>query len=343
MKTQRPTVVTLADAETDLLGKFAFLRVLVAGDLMLDEYLWGEVRRVCPEAPVPIVEAEQRSGRPGGAGNAAANLAALGAAVDLCGVVGDDHPADALRAELEAASVGTGLLLADPGRRTTVKTRVMAQGQQVLRIDTEHRRPLAPELAEEFCARAEGCLTKVDALLLCDYGKGAVCATTAPRLIAAARALGKPVIVDPKGHDYIRYKGASLVKPNLQELEKFAGRPLADESDIASVGRRLAEEIGGAVLVSRGAGGMTLFRAGMLPWYQPAAGPKAVYDVTGAGDTVVALATLALAAGASWEEAVRLASLAAAVAVGKLGTAVVTPAELRDALQGAAAETSLEK
>jgi D-glycero-beta-D-manno-heptose-7-phosphate kinase len=307
--------------------------VLVVGDVMLDDYLWGDVKRICPEAPVPVVESCKRTSRPGGAGNAAANLAALGATARLCGVVGRDAAAENVRAALREAGVDAeGLLVADD-RPTTAKMRVIAHNQQVLRIDTEQTHPLPPDLASAFLARAQRMLDDGDAVLICDYAKGTVSSEVARCLIATACQVGLPVVVDPKGGDYSRNRGASLIKPNLSELEHYFRSPLGDASDLRDAGNRLAAELDGtAVLLTQGVDGMRLFRRGEEPWHEPAALVRPVFDVTGAGDTVVSTVVLALACGASPVQAMRLANLAAGIVVGKLGTSVVSFGELRAAL-----------
>jgi D-beta-D-heptose 7-phosphate kinase/D-beta-D-heptose 1-phosphate adenosyltransferase len=237
-------------------------------------------------------------------------------------------------------------LLTTIDRPTTAKTRVIAHNQQVLRIDTEQTHPLPAEIADALLTLAERLLKDVDALLVCDYAKGTISSEIAGRLIESARRAGLPIVVDPKGGDYSRYRGASLIKPNLSELEQFAGRLFASAGandkqdrvpwgsrDILEAGNRLAAELDGtAVLLTQGADGMTLFRRGVQPWHQPAAMVRPVFDVTGAGDTVVSTIALALACGASLVQAMRLANLAAGIVVGKLGTSVVDAAELRTAL-----------
>jgi rfaE bifunctional protein kinase chain/domain len=325
-----------------LLESFSDARVLIVGDVMLDEYLWGEATRLCPEAPVPVVHARRRSARPGGAANAAANVAALGAHPVLGGVVGSDTAADSLRGALAEAGVRSASLFPDPGRPTTMKTRVLAQGQQILRIDAEAITPLAAELATRLSDWVARQLPDCAACLLCDYGKGVLANGFAQRLIADVRRLGRPVVVDPSGVDYDRYRGAAVIKPNLRELTEADGRPIPDTPALREAGTRLAAALpGAAVLVTRGADGMSLFRDGYPPAFLAAAPARSVYDVTGAGDTVVATLAVALAAGAKLDQAVTLANAAAGVVVGKPGTAVVTPNELLAALDAGAPDLIL--
>jgi D-beta-D-heptose 7-phosphate kinase/D-beta-D-heptose 1-phosphate adenosyltransferase len=316
-----------------LVAALAGRRLLVVGDVMLDEYLSGDARRVCPEAPVPVVEAARRWSVPGGAANAAANAAALGGSVTLGGATGDDRTAGELAEAVRAAGVGRAGLVTDPARPTTAKLRVLARGQQLIRVDTESLAPLSGEPAEKLAAWAERSVAAAEAVLLSDYGKGVVGAELAGRVIAAAGRAGRPVVVDPKGCDPSRYRGATVVKPNLSELAELTGRPAETQNEVLAAGARLAEELPGtAVLVTRGPEGMALFRAGEGPALLPAAPRRRVFDVTGAGDTAAAALAHALAAGLSVELAARLANAAGGVSVGMVGTAVVSPAELADAL-----------
>jgi rfaE bifunctional protein kinase chain/domain len=312
-------------------------RLLVIGDVMLDEYVAGDARRVCPEAPVPVVEATTRWSVPGGAANAAANAAALGGIVTLGGATGDDLAASGLARAVRATRVDPAGLVADSTRPTTTKFRVLARGQQVIRVDTETLRPLAGKPADKLIAWAERIAVESDAVLLSDYGKGVVGAELAARVIEAARRAGRPVVVDPKGKDATRYRGASVVKPTVSELADLLGCTIHTPADVLNAGHRLADTLPGtAVLVTRGSEGMALFREGTPALFLAAAPARRVYDVTGAGDTAAATLALALAAGFSVETAARVANAAAGLAVCKVGTAVVTPAEVLAALQEAA-------
>jgi len=336
-----------------LLDAFSSRKILIVGDVMLDEYLWGDVRRICPEAPVPIVESRERSARPGGAANAAANVAALGGTAWLCGVTGNDQAGEHLRRALAEAGVEPDGLIACDDRPTTAKLRVIAHSQQVLRIDTEKTHPLSRDAADRLIAHVESHMREADALLLCDYAKGALSAEMTGHFIALARRRKLPVVVDPKGKDYSRYRGATVIKPNLHELETLLRSRIRQNSGLVperdpisgefgyaagefgyaeAVGRLTCELDGAAVLVTQGAEGMTLFEPGIEPWHQPAAGVRPVFDVTGAGDTVVSVLALALACGAPLRQGVQMANVAANVVVGKLGTAVVTREELRAAI-----------
>ena len=312
-------------------------RLLVVGDVMLDEYVSGDAHRVCPEAPVPVIEVTRRWSVPGGAANAAANVAALGGRPVLGGVTGDDYAAGELTKATRTAGVDPAGFVTDPSRPTTAKLRVLARGQQVTRVDTESTVELPSGPASQLARWAEHAVADSDAILLSDYGKGVVRGTLASRVIEAARKAGRPVVVDPKGTDVGRYRGATVVKPNLGELSDLAGRPVRTPAELLEAGHRVAEELmGTVVLVTRGGDGMALFRAGMPPLALPAAPARRVYDVTGAGDTAAAALTLALAAGLTVEAAARVANAAAGLAVCKVGTAVVRPDELLAALLEAA-------
>ncbi len=306
---------------------FERARVLVVGDIMLDRYWYGPTARISPEAPVPVVRITAADDRPGGAANVALNLAALGARVGVVGAVGEDEAAAILASQLAAAGVAAHLLSC-PDRPTTTKLRVMSRNQQLLRLDFEDP-PTAADIAA-LPARVEALLSTCDILVLSDYAKGSLQDPAA--LIERATAAGVAVLVDPKGNDFRRYRGAALLTPNLAELETVIG-PCSDEATLCARGRALAEtlELGG-LLVTRGEQGMTLLRPGQAELHLPARA-REVYDVTGAGDTVIAVLAGALAAGAELPDAVALANLAAGIVVGKLGTATVSGPELHQALR----------
>ncbi len=311
-----------------ILARFPGKRILVVGDAMLDEYLWGAVRRISPEAPVPVVELEKRTYVAGGAANTAANVASLGATALLVGVVGGDEAGKHLRGALAAQGIGLERLLVAEDRPTTTKTRVIAHSQQVVRIDREDRCPFPPAQEEELLRLIDERLPGVDASVLSDYAKGLVSPALAQRLIRQGAKEGKPVVVDPKGVDPSKYRGATLVKPNLHEAGMLLRHEVSSLADVLDAGPRLLDLLGaGGALVTRGAAGMSLFQRGAEPIHI-AAQAREVYDVTGAGDTVVAALAVALAAGASLEQAARLASRAAGIAVGRVGTATVRLDEL---------------
>lgn len=307
---------------------FANRRVLVVGDVMLDEFVRGEVLRISPEAPVPVLEVMSRTFRLGGAANAAANVQTLGGHVTLAGVIGADREAKILRDLVEESHVDGSALVTDATRPTTHKTRIVARGQQVVRIDNESRMPLAKNVHAEVVASVVAQLGKADACIISDYGKSVVTPELCQEVIAAARAKGCPVIVDPKRKDFSAYRGATIVTPNLQELELATGERLRSTEDVLHAGLGLLPVLGGgALLVTRGAAGMTLLAPGQEPAHFSATA-RAVFDVTGAGDTVVSTLGLALAAGIDVSAAIELASLAAGIAVSKEGTAAVSVDEL---------------
>jgi rfaE bifunctional protein kinase chain/domain len=307
--------------------EFAGIEALVLGDVMLDEYVWGEVERISPEAPVPVVEVRSRTRTPGGAANAAAGAVALGCRAGIVGIVGHDAAASSLREVLEQAGVGTGGLVVDSARATTIKTRVIAHAQQVVRTDSESRAALLPSIEDELLAAVRKSIAAADVLIVSDYGKGVVSERVAAEAIAAARGAGAPVVVDSKGIRYERFRGATVLTPNVHDAGRAANIHIENDGDLAAAADRLSASCdGAALLITRGAAGMNLFWEGE-PLHVPTEA-REVYDVTGAGDTVVATLGAALGAGASLPEAVRLANRAAGIVVGKVGTSTVTSAEL---------------
>jgi D-beta-D-heptose 7-phosphate kinase/D-beta-D-heptose 1-phosphate adenosyltransferase len=305
-------------------------RVVVVGDVMLDEYLKGDVSRISPEAPVPVLEVRNHEYALGGAANAAANIQALGGATTLVGVVGEDATAAIVRDRLGRHGI-TSALVPDGDRPTITKTRLVAQGQQIVRVDRERRAPVGDAIAAELRRAIDASVHGAQALVISDYAKGLVTADLAQHAIRAARAQAIPVVVDPKQRSFSPYAGATVITPNLHELEAASSAPGPFEIERA-VASLLPQLDGGALLVTRSADGMTLFRSGASPIHVPAMA-KEVFDVTGAGDTVVATLALALAARIAIEHAIELASVAAALSVSKRGTSTVSPAELAAALE----------
>jgi D-beta-D-heptose 7-phosphate kinase/D-beta-D-heptose 1-phosphate adenosyltransferase len=318
-----------------LLARLPQAKVLCLGDLMLDRYIYGTAERLSPEAPVPVVRVLRRAVMPGGLGNVAMNLAALGARPLAVGLVGDDGPGRELESLLAGAlRPESPAFLADPGRPTTVKTRLVAGIQQVVRYDEESTQPLSPEVAALYMAEAERAMPLAGAAALSDYGKGVLSPAMAAFLLGLARREGRPTVVDPKGADYGRYRGATLVTPNCQELSLAAGRPLGkdDPKGLAEAGFEVMARHGILnLLVTRSEEGMTLLLGSGEALHLPARA-RAVYDVSGAGDTVMGIMAAALAAGASLPEGAELAALAAGVVVGKVGTAVATPGEIKESV-----------
>jgi D-glycero-beta-D-manno-heptose-7-phosphate kinase len=303
------------------LETLAGARVLVVGDVMLDRYWFGEVSRISPEAPVPVVHVSRTEERPGGAANVARNIAALGAQASLLSVVGNDDAARSLNALLQQEKVNA-VLHQDAGLSTTVKLRVIGRQQQLLRIDFEN--PPSHEVLANKLVDFERMLAQNDLVILSDYGKGGL--THIVQMIALCNQAKKPVLVDPKGDDYSRYQGATLLTPNRGEFREVAGR-WGSEAELAQKAERLRRELKlRALLVTRSEEGMSLFQENDV-MHEPTRA-REVFDVSGAGDTVIATLGVMLAAGLGFRDAVHIANRAAGVVVGKLGTAVVSHGEL---------------
>ena len=301
--------------------------VLVVGDVMLDRYAYGEVQRISPEAPVPILTVERETAMPGGAGNVVRNLTAINAAVAFVAVVGDDQAGSDLTGLVGGQPGVEPWLLVQSGRATTVKTRYVANGQQLLRADQEDARPIPAKLAERMLRIARDGMAATSITVLSDYGKGLMAGSVAKQLIDVAHQTGRRVIVDPKGLDYGRYAGADIITPNRRELSEATGMPISTEAEIVAAARVLRAAHGfGAVLVTRSEDGMTLLDDHGAHHFPAEA--KEVFDVSGAGDTVVATLAAGLAGGLDLPVAVRLANIAAGIVVGKIGTAVAREAEL---------------
>ena len=325
----------------------------VLGDLMLDRYLWGTASRLSPEAAVPVVDFVEQSECLGGSGNVAANIATLGARVEAFGVIGNDEPGRALQKCLRGAGMADKGIIVDSKRVTTVKTRIIARHQQVVRVDHERREPLRAEIQEKLLRLLLTALRKLDALVLSDYDKGLITDDFADRVLSAAHQLHVPVFVKPKTSRLYAYRGARAIVCNAKEAGFYVTRSLADEKSVEEAGRALLAHFGcGAVVITRGEKGMSVFeesrpghlhvpatsfevtyaRVGQLGIERGASG-RQVFDVTGAGDTVLSVLALAAAAGAPLAEAAMLANTAAGVVVGKLGTAGVSAQELHHALE----------
>jgi rfaE bifunctional protein kinase chain/domain len=327
-------------------------RIGVLGDLMLDRYLWGTASRLSPEAAVPVVDFVEQSERLGGAGNVAANIAALGARVEAFGVTGNDEPGRALQECLRGANIADKGIIPDSKRVTTVKTRIIARHQQVVRVDHERREPLRAETQEKLLHLLIAALKKLDALVLSDYDKGLITDDFADRVLSAAHQLNVPVFVKPKTSRLYAYRGARAIVCNAKEAGFYVTRSLADEKSVEEAGRALLAHFGcSAVVITRGEKGMSVFeessprhflvpatsfevtyaRVGQAGVERGATG-RQVFDVTGAGDTVLSVLALSVAAGAPIADAAILANTAAGVVVGKLGTASVSSQELVRAL-----------
>lgn len=306
---------------------FQRARVLVVGDVMLDRYWHGKANRISPEAPVPVVRVNGSEDRPGGAANVALNIAALGAAATIAGITGQDEAGEELARRLTAAGVLCHFHASEQAP-TITKLRVISQHQQLLRLDFEQA--FTADDVKVLTTQAQAALEQTQVLVLSDYGKGSLADTSG--LISAARARGIPVVVDPKGTDFEKYRGATVITPNLSEFEAVAGH-CASEDELISKGQALRESLElTALLITRGEHGMTLLQGDRAPYHLPAQA-REVFDVTGAGDTVVSVLAAALAAGENLEHSTLLANLAAGLVVAKLGTAAISGPELRRAIQ----------
>jgi D-beta-D-heptose 7-phosphate kinase/D-beta-D-heptose 1-phosphate adenosyltransferase len=315
-----------------IVERFASRRIAVLGDLMLDRYLWGRVDRISPEAPVPVVEVERESDSLGGSGNVAANLRALGATPKLLSLTGDDEAGARLRAALAERGIGDRGVARDRTRPTTVKTRIVAHSQQVVRADRESRADVAGEALAALLAAIERELGDCEALVISDYGKGVVHPGTLEPALEIARRRGVPVAVDPKESHIDTYRRVGILTPNQHEAGWVQGRRIVDEPSLLEVGWGLQKRLDAdAVLVTRGSEGMSLFERGGRYTYLPTVA-RDVFDVTGAGDTVVSVVALALAAGADFPDACLLSNHAAGVVIRELGTAACTPAALAASL-----------
>lgn len=316
-----------------VLGRFSRVRVLVIGDLMLDRYIWGQVDRISPEAPVPVVRVTRESLHAGGAGNVAANIRSLGGSVMTCGVIGRDQAGHRLQQELKAIGASTTGVLTNRVMTTTSKTRIIAHSQQVVRLDREQSDSFDPRVRSQLRRVVQQQVQDCDVVVVSDYGKGVIDADLLDQLAALRERQRFVYVIDPKRRNYAHYRGATLVKPNKEEAGQAAGVEIRSETKLRQAGTHLLDLWQAeAVLVSRGEEGMSLFKRGDSVQHFPTTA-REIFDVTGAGDTVLATCALALGAGATLEEATILANYAAGIVVGKVGTATVTPTEMKDALR----------
>lgn len=326
------------DEVSVLLSRFSRCTLMVIGDLMVDEYLWGHIERISPEAPVPVLTIERRDRTLGGAGNVAKNLRSLGAGVIALGVVGADEAGACIIEELDNLGVDREGVIEEPARPSTRKSRLMSleHGQQVFRYDQETAAPIGPEIEDRLHWQLDMKLTRVSGVICSDYLKGVLTKRVLRTSIRCARGQGLPVMVGPKDSDPDKYRGATALIPNLREFEQLAGMKVNGARDLSQAAEslaRLAEN--DCLLVTRGSAGMSLFewdQSGMRQTDIPALA-RSVYDVTGAGDTVTSVFALAIACGATQEDAARLSNLAAGLVVQKRGTASLAPGELREAFE----------
>ena len=309
-------------------AKAASVRALVIGDLMLDEYLWGRAERISPEAPVQVVEVTREDLRLGGAGNVVNNLAALGCSVSVCSVIGSDENGALLRHAFEAKGVDLEGLFEDPERRTSKKTRVIAANQQIVRIDRETKAAIGEASETALLVYLSAHCSNFDVIIVSDYLKGVLTPVVLSAVCRAGRDLGIPVVVDPKGSDYGKYRGASLLTPNRKEAEIASGIAITDPEGLELAAAKLLADLGlDALLITRSEAGMSLFPAQGAAVHIPTVA-REVFDVTGAGDTVISVLSLGLACGLSHADSAWVANVAAGIAVGKLGTSTVSPQEI---------------
>lgn len=315
------------------ISKFKDARVMVIGDLMVDEYIWGSVSRISPEAPVPVVSVTSESLRLGGAGNVVNNIYALGGKVLIGGVVGNDEMGRKIIQDLHKMGIDTKGVAVEPDWITTVKTRIIAHNQQVVRYDREIVRPIQPDPLKKILSLLADRIGQLDAVLISDYGKGVVC----PDLVEQVRSLtlgaGKILSVDPKVKNFPLFQKVTMITPNHYEAGQAVGRWIQTEEDLVEVGRQLLSQLQSkAILITRGEKGMTLFQENGEITNIPTMA-KEVFDVTGAGDTVISVLTLALAVGANPKQAAFLSNYAAGIVVGEVGTATLKAPELEDAVK----------
>jgi len=311
-----------------IVDNFPKTRVLVIGDVMLDRYWWGDVTRISPEAPVPVVRLQSDTYVPGGAANVAMNAAGLGSHTILCGLVGDDAESRSLNEGLMKAGISPKHLIVSEHRPTNVKTRVVAHSQQVVRVDRETTSSLTASESEKMIGKLSEVMNDIDVVLVSDYAKGTLSTNILASVFSLAESFKKPVVVDPKGKDYSKYRGATILTPNRREAAEACNLEVDTPELVAQAGRRLLVDLDlDAILITESEHGMTLFERGRDSSHFEAAS-KEVYDVTGAGDTVIATLGVALAAGAELFEAARLANLAAGLVVQQVGTAPIKKEDL---------------
>lgn len=333
----------VSDDLLEIIDSFHRVVVLVVGDVMLDRYWWGSVDRISPEAPVPVVRLERSTRACGGAANVAANIAGLSARPLLVGLIGDDEGGRELPGVLDEAGVSPEYLCRLEGRATTLKTRIVAHSQHVVRIDHENATPVSETEAQEIAAKIIELMPSAHVVLLSDYAKGLLGKSLLREVIEEARRLKMPVLVDPKGRDYGRYAGATMLTPNRFEAAQVCGMDASDQAAIEAAGAQLLTQLGvEALLITQGEDGMTLFRVNEEPLHLSALA-RDVYDVTGAGDTVISTLSLALGAGADLAAAARLANMAARLAVEQVGTTIITLEMLRRAIEESLSALSVEQ
>lgn len=317
-----------------IIPKFSDAKVLVIGDLILDEFVWGEVSRISPEAPVPVVWVKSESFMPGGAANVANNIASLGAKAYIAGVVGNDERAGILKEGLTEKGINIDGIITDDTRPTTLKTRVVAHHQQVVRIDREKIDGISTGALDKIIAYARGLIDEIDAVIIEDYGKGVISARLLEEVLTIAKKKKKIITVDPKEEHFSYYKGVTAITPNHHEAAQAVGMKARDGAAILKIGRALLKKLNcEAVLMTLGENGMQLFQKTGAVTHIPTVAQE-VFDVSGAGDTVISAFTLALALGTDMKDAAYISNIAAGIVVGKVGIAVITQKELLARIKG---------
>jgi len=323
----------MMDKFKNIISRFSKAKILVIGDLILDEFVWGSVSRISPEAPVPVVWIERESYMPGGASNVASNICSLEGKVYIAGAVGSDQRAERLIELLSEKGVATEGVIIDPSRPTTLKTRIIAGHQQVVRVDREKIEPLPASILKDIVSYAEKIIPQVDAVIIEDYGKGVITPALLKPIIKCARTHKKIITVDPKEEHLSYYKGVTSLTPNNHEASAVTGIKIKDDKTLKAAGEKILKQLKSeSVLITLGEKGMCLFEKSNRVTHIPTAAQE-VYDVSGAGDTVISVFTLALACGARMQDAAKISNIAAGIVVGKIGVAVTNQKELTERIK----------
>jgi rfaE bifunctional protein kinase chain/domain len=313
----------------EFIGGFPSTRILVIGDIILDEYIWGDVSRISPEAPVPVVEIRQETKRLGGAANVVNNIVSLGGQSILCGVIGNDRAGKLITESMKDLGIVTKGIIKDPSRHTSIKTRVVAHNQQVVRFDRETRREIDPEKTDKLLKFIKNSRNGFDAIIVADYGKGVISSKLMEGLRDLITDSNIIIAVDPKTDNFKCYKGIDIITPNHHEAGSICRLEIVDEETLIRAGNQIMDELGcRSVLVTQGKDGMTLFEKGREPCHIPTVARK-VFDVSGAGDTVIGALCLSLASGMDLKSSAIISNFAAGIVVGEVGTSVVTAEELK--------------
>jgi len=322
------------DRLEEIINKFKNLKILALGDLMLDQYIQGDVNRISPEAPVPVLEVKKIYYTPGGAANAALNAKTLGSEIIVAGVIGPEQGGVILKKALEDRGMSADGLVVDKERKTTLKERIVAKNQQIVRVDIEDRHPISSAIEQKIIDFVKGIIKEIDAIIISDYAKGVVTPNLSMSIISLARDNNVICHIDPKGRDYSKYRGCHIITPNEKELSESLNMPIDKESQFLEAGKMLLSHVGSdKVIVTRHEKGMVSFDEQGNYLYFPAINNSSVVDVSGAGDTAIAAITLALSAKANLKETMTIASYACAVVVGKPGTATLTADELKKSIK----------